>query len=156
MYHSQNLLSTPSSLRTCPICSSRSPCNCSTHQLTPLTNVRTCNCQTNFTRTCNCQSNWTVPSQIVAIPQVLEESYVVRVNNDRSSKKVIRDGVIGGGKCVCNCNEVEREKEFWKCKVEEMEKVYELEVKSLKESIMSECRIILVIGIDRFLIYISF
>ena len=149
-----HLLSTPSSLRTCPICSSLSPCHCSTHQLTPpLINVKTCNCQSNFTRTGNCQSNWNVPSQIVAIPQVLEESYVVRVNNERSCRKVVREA--GGGKCLCNCGEVEREMEFWKSKVEEMEKIYELEVKSIKESIMSECRTILVILIYSFAFYFS-
>ena len=73
---------------------------------------------------------------------------MVRVTGERNCRKVVREG--GGGKCLCNCGEVEREKEFWKSKVEEMEKVYELEVKSVKESIMSECRMILVIIIEIF------
>mgnify|MGYP001573247291 CR=1 FL=1 len=37
-----------------------------------------------------------------------------------------------------------KEKEFWKAKVFEMEKVFELEIETIKETVMNECKTILV------------
>lgn len=121
-------------LRSCPVCTSHSRSSIRSQLVAPnhasqtMLGVGVCNCQSNFGISQNYKG-----------PQV-EDSFVVRLQNE-NCKRIVRER---GEKCSCKCGESEKEVEFWKSQVAEMERVYELEVRTIKENIMAECKTILV------------